>query len=226
MKITKEALSALLRIVVGCKPPMGKEKRRQNESHLVECSRKKNDIEFDFFKSGLADGSEMYDKIASLALSMGKEDIDLEVVIVYFGGREHITKTISELHEANVNSNSVFFLQTLFSHLLTPVKIIKLDLKEGFFDGVYVNGKCNVEVKNIMFFSEDEKEIFIGNEVLIHFPLYVSSFSNLNEFLIKEQDFDKEFMKSVKFFSEVGLDHQKIPMYCNWIKESRRKYSL
>lgn len=228
MKITKDALAALLRIVVGCKPPIGKEKRRKNEAHLVACAKQNEDIFFDSFRSGLFDGTQMYDAIAVFAADMKKVDIDLEVILRYFGCLQHAKKTVSELEEANAKHDSIFFLHTLFAHLVIPIEIIEIDMSQRTFTGLYSNDGLQVEVKNVMFFAVDEMHIKKGNIVFSHFPLFVSNGASkqLIDYLLDSQAKDNNFMKAVRCFSERGLDHRKIPMYCKWIEESIERYDL
>jgi hypothetical protein len=209
-------------------PAIGKEKRRKNEEHLFFSMENKVDVEFNEFKKGLADGTEMYDSIAKFAISRGKDKIDKEVVLAYFGNSDHIKKTVSELTEDNVELDSIFALHTLFIHLVTPVQITEVNESGNSFSGKYENGTNEIEVRDVLFLSRDKHLIEKGNKVFTHFLLFVAKCDNerLENELLDSQVSDANFMKAIRCFSQRPIEHKNAQMYLKWAKESIGKYNL
>lgn len=228
MTIKHDALEVLVRVVVGCMPPIGKEKRRANEAHLIACARRPQNIPYNEFRKGLVDGTEMYDAIVAYASSIGKKTIDAETIARYFGSAKHVEKTRLELLDSGVKKDTYFFIHTLFAHTLIPVVVT--DVKgDGIFDGIYHGiNNCDVVISNIKSFPSDLGKVTSGKTVLTHFPLLVMADPDdqLTGELIAEQGKSEEFRYCCKCLSEKGLDHKKIRMYMKWIDNSIQLYEL
>lgn len=210
MKIRKEAIGLLGRIVFSC-DPIGKEKDVNNEKFIVQCAERGVDIEFEEFCAGLLDGSEREQKILQLAESLGKTVIDYETIAVYFGGKSHTHKTLADLKRENISENTEFSLFIVFIHLLLPVRIRQISHENKTISAIYENNGISVKIENLLYLPKDEGLLKEGNICLVHYPLVIDPQPErqIVQKLECLQAQDHKFMESCGFFEKKGLDYSK-----------------
>jgi hypothetical protein len=195
MKITREGLKLIMRIVLSCCTEI------QHYKYLIKLL-EGNELRFETKRIQEQFPSvKFYSQLVALAKSLQKPEVDEEVVAKFFGGREHESKVISELHSPDAcGLSKIRKEQNLFLHLLLPVEIT--EVKKGICSGTYRNEELSVRIKSLISFKEDEKEISAGSVVLIHLAsiVMVKLSKKLADSLLEGQRELADFMKAVGTF--------------------------
>lgn len=170
MLIDKKATEILFRMFLSCAPlkecmpgMSGKpEKELFNKIKGATVN-----IDFSIFKRALE--PQTFEKIQEFVRVSGKEIIDTNLIIQFFGGRLHLKKIIDQLKAEKVNDD--FFLKTVFAHIGIPLEVTVQNGKTA--EGIYRNGKLEVPIKNLVIFPGDF--VKLGDIVVAHYALIIST---------------------------------------------------
>jgi hypothetical protein len=157
--------------------------------------------EVDFFQ---ADKMGLYDNLVKTAKLLGKNVIDKEIVIKYFGGRAHEKSALDEA-AIDIEQFSLPLQKLLLAHILIPLKIIGKD--ENGLIAEYENDGKRVRFEGVLLFKEDESRDLSGKIVLFHYAPVVMADpgKELVAYLLDEQKKCNGFMKAL-----ANLDGQTI----------------
>lgn len=170
MFIDKNAAEILFRMTVSCAPlkecAPGMPDRLEKKL-FSKIKSATGQVEFAVFKNVLEPVT--FEKIQKFVRVCGKEIIDTDLIIQFFGGRLHLKKIIDQLKAEKVNDD--FFLKTVFAHIGVPLKITVQNGKTA--EGIYRNGKLEVPIKNLVIFPGDF--VNLGDIVVAHYALIIST---------------------------------------------------
>lgn len=141
MKMTSQAVRFLSGILGTCMFEKGDMFSREQKEYLDDISPETN-VE-DFSKIFPLEG-ETSDKLVSLAFSMGKNVVDAQVILTFFGGDLHIDHAREDVAENGLTGTLADIF--LFFHVVIPVRISK---NGSSIDGIYKNGDLAVKLGDL-----------------------------------------------------------------------------
>jgi hypothetical protein len=221
--ITKEAIRALVFIVVSCEPLCGL-KKKGNEEYLVARMKENQDIAWSDFLSGFPeDSSDPYQKLPSFAERLGKTEVDAETIYRFFGGREHVVKVSADIRKTGLEPRRMV---VLFYHLVTPIMIESIAKEGESFSGVYENRGILIKVKGLIAPKKISHTLKEGDKVLIHYASIVgtSPDKKLEADLLEEQWQIPEINEVIHGLEEV--DFADFPILVKLAKGLMEKYGL
>lgn len=221
--ITKEAIRALVFIVVSCEPLCGL-KKRGNEEYLVRRLKEDRDIDWSDFLSGFPeDSSDPYQKIPDFARRLGKTEVDAETIFRFFGGRDHVAKVSDDIRKAGAEPRRMV---VLFYHLVTPITIESVEGEGRSFSGTYENAGKLIAVKGLIASRAVSPRIKAGDRVLIHYASIVGTDpgKELMEHLLEEQRQIPEISEVIGALDEV--DFGQFPILVKLARNLMEKYDL
>ncbi|HEX8974704.1 MAG TPA: hypothetical protein VF817_04435 [Patescibacteria group bacterium] len=234
MKITHDGLVMLARVFISCNPIHGgveeelqgetfnEQGLSQNQQYLVDSANSGQDFEFDAYVAGLPNkaSTHKYVKIRIWAEKNGREAIDEDVVLRFFGGREHVAKASNDIKVAKVGNE--FGQRILFAHLVMPVRIT--EVHGEFFAGEYKNGDMVVGVKGLVpllrYITRSENiQLKVGDVVLTHYASIISEkvSPDIEDYLLREQAASPEYVSACEYVQE--LDFEKFWNLSKWTKQ-------
>lgn len=192
MKIAENARLLIARIIVSCHE-MG---LAPQEEALVRKAKAEEAISREDFKA--AGKYRMYEDMEKLAREMGKKEIDVEIIPLYFGGRGHEKKVVEDI--ARENMPDEWKPLYLLRHILMPVEIIGRD--NGHATVEYVNGNIKVVMEDALVFNGDKGRVKAGGWALFHYASIVlfDPDSETIRRLLEEQKKCADFMEAAKLF--------------------------
>lgn len=210
MKITKEAIEFFYRIFFSCYIPC--KVYEDNEKVFQIRVAENSDMEFDYFCEGLQEWDSRKKAILELTKQGGKNFIDKEVITEYFGGSKHTEVVVESLREENVPVDGNFYPYAVFNHMLIPVVIKNISQKHPVITAVYENNGMSIEIRGILFYEQNRKDISVGKTVLCHYPMMVDEnpTQSMIELLFSCQKDDDIFMEAARSLRD-GVDHVKFP---------------
>jgi hypothetical protein len=134
--------------------------------------------------------------LAKFAKKLGKKIIDEEVVLKYFGSREHEKKTLQAIKNEGALEFKTYYMLV---HLMIQVEVDKI--KGNKIIGKHKSGKNTVFLEAMLPFGE---KVMLGQKVLCHNSLVVDVSCHtdyeLERYLQKEQKKCKHYRQSVGLF--------------------------
>jgi hypothetical protein len=170
----------------------------QHERVVVGLAEEERDVFLEEIKEKLGKKVFLYDDIVDYASSLGKDRIDEDLIISYFGGKRHIDKILKDLESIKMDASGKDMY--LFHHLLKRVVFI---VHEGIISGVYHNGASIIKIDNLIPFKNEQDKITSGDEGLIHFSLIIASQISCPEAvkeILLEQRSNPVFRRAIKEF--------------------------
>jgi hypothetical protein len=204
--ITKNAMKLLSRLVLSCcHPLMNIQRNRQNQNAVIFAARKNEDVCFGTFSKSIAANFVLYEKLWQMAQKMGKDKVDQEAIINYFGSKMHIDKVMDDLGDKNFLSPEEFE-KFLFLHMLIPGTVEWIS--QNRMGIVFRTRDTEVRVRNIIMLADDAGKVEIGSCVLTHFATLVSPDCDklLKQHLLSEEAKSKEFLEAAKYFNGREID--------------------
>jgi hypothetical protein len=202
--ITADALTALSRIFVSCKPIMN-DILVANQRYLVQKAKEGNNVYYDEFVGKLPQPYPNYENILNFALARGN-DITETSVQLFFGGEPHFEKIIKEVNDPKLRLKKDFALKILFAHILIPARITRISPS---IEATYENFGQEVTVKNLVALDRDVLDI--GKTVLVHYASIVSDNPKPDVVanLLEVQARYPEFIEACRYVREKGgLDYE------------------
>jgi hypothetical protein len=131
---------------------------------------------------------------------------------MYFGGMEHTKVILGDLAKEHVPADGKFYNYTIFNHMLVPVRVKKVSIKERMIIGVYNNEDVKLQVIGLLFFQKDAALMLEGKFVLCHYPMVVDPDPELKvvESLLELQKNDADFIGATQSFAG-ALSHAEFP---------------
>lgn len=206
MKITHEAMELLAIHNGSCRT--FKEKKIKNLKYLVECAKSGDSLDFDEFISKLPEKSDMYVLIKGATTLLGKEEIDRQTLLNFFGGRWHVEHVLDQIRFEHVakKEGQEFADKLLFAHLLTPVVLD--DVRAGHIAASYHNKDVTVKLQNLIVHPWVKKALVPGKMVLVHYAVIVDANPSLEEikFLLEEQSARSDFMDVIGLIKKIDFE--------------------
>jgi hypothetical protein len=201
MKITFEAIELFYRMFFSCYMT-GKASSENNRKVIEKNLAKKNTMNFAEFCQDLQEWEDRAQAIECVAKKLKKEEIDKDVIINYFGGKEHTEVVLGDLAKEQVPIGGKFYNYTIFNHMLVPLVIKRVGVNENIMIGQYENKNISLQVNGVLFFEKDRSDMVVGKTVLCHYPLVVDANPDAKTikmvFDLQRKDFN--FMQSIKTF--------------------------
>ena len=146
-------------------------------------------------------------------------DIAMSTVYDFFSGPAHIKEAAIERDAEELKLlDSLQKDKYFFSHILQPVIITKVT-KKGLLFGVYCNGSIRIAVRNMRVLKEFQKEIVVGNFVLVHYSCIVDVIDkHLAEKISAMQAKEKLLMQVAGEIAKTGIDHSEMA-YDPWCEK-------
>lgn len=237
-KITKDALKYLAIMFASsttCLP-----RHEKNEEYVVELAKKGKDISLKSFLKNLPEKSDLYQKIYESREERRKLNpreiyIDVPMLCRFFGGKNHIEKSLQDASEMNVTGLDEKRKRGLISfftfiHVGTPFLIRDFDGEKC--SGTYENEDVIVEIKNLMTFEMNKKNVKVDKVALSHFASVICvEGGHLNKKVMDEilmdQAHSHEFMRAARYLSEVGgIDFNNVSNLRDAAERMAQKYNL
>lgn len=234
MRITNDGLKMLARVFISCNPIhnstteelkgefVNAQGLSENQLYLIDSAKSGKVFDYEGYVSGLPNSNSLpkYEKIKVFAERMGRDVIDEKVVLMFFGGIDHINKALADNRDFKINHD--FGMILLFIHLVTPVKIA--GIVDDFYEGTYVNAGCEVRIKGLVPLlnnipSIDNIEIKIGDVVLTHYASIISPnvSEEMKEYLLGQQRESEQYMQACKEVAE--MDFNRFWNLSKWTKQ-------
>lgn len=207
MLITKNAALVFSRIVVSCLP-LKDELFGKEQQGLIKDLKSEDKIDLKEFAKVFLLEKETYQDIVKFAKSLGKNLVDRDMVLEFFGGRPHLQKIVRQIR--NQIHGKKLAQQFLFAHILIPVEIVSAGEK---LSGIYRNGNSEFSVKNLVPFPEDAA-MSVGQKVLVHYAAVITTEFDraTEEKILKDQANQEEFISACEHLGEI--DYSKFMNLC------------
>src|SRR6266567_3216424 len=223
MKLTSDGLKMLSRIFISCNPIhnstteelqgefVNAQGLSTNQLYLIRSAKSGKVFEFEEYVAGLPNKNSLpkYLKIKKFAERMCSNVIDEKIVLMFFGGSDHIEKALVDNREFKINHD--FGVILLFIHLVIPVKITKI--VGDFYEGVYANSEYEVRIKGLVPLlnsipSMNDIEIKVGDLVLTHYASIIAPdvSDEMKEYLLGQQGESEQYMQACKEIEEMDFN--------------------
>ncbi len=221
MKITRDGLRLLARLVVSCEP-LGM-KTPNHELFIAEKTREERDIDTTEFER-VFPNIVMYGQLREEATALGRSDIDAEVICRFFGGIGHVEKVQDDIanHAPFLEENAK--LRIALMHMLLPVTLT--EMRDGLFGAEYRNNGTVIRIYPLHIFKSDTStENLIGTRALTHFSsiILLSPPEALATDLLRQQ-YESDILKRSLVTLHGGRVQQNI--LCTQVQKLIAQYGL
>jgi len=208
IETTREASFLISKFVISCHDIKGRQ--------LIRKGVKKEKLLFVDFKQ--AGKITLFNLLARTARSLGKNVIDEEVVLKYFGGRKHEQKTLRDIKKENLQKMRDYFM---LIHLMILAKVIEVVGEKIICQ--HKSGGYSVLLEATAPFGE---KVLPGQMVLCHNSVVVATKPSrrIMGYLSSDQKECRRFMKSLKKFD--GKTVKMLSSSAKAVKKIVKKYVL
>jgi hypothetical protein len=201
-KVKQDAKRLIILMIISCKG--FDDWRDTSGENLRSLMEEKREMTISELMGKLGGKSSLGFRLSQFAEENNKSTIDLDLVIKFFGGTEHIAHASAEgmiLKQKGEDRERVD--KFIVGHLELPLEEV---VRNGdTYEGVYRNGPINIRIKGLVSATEKEIKIEKDKKIICHFSLITDAEprEEVVEWLKKEQASHNGFMEVAKRVSEI-----------------------